>query len=55
MVESKPSTTQLPPGFVEEHNIVYGTSEEGALLHIKLNRPEKKNALYPEMYEVIRI
>ena len=24
-------------------------------MHIKLNRPEKKNALYPEMYETIRI
>jgi enoyl-CoA hydratase/carnithine racemase len=45
--------SKLPPGFKEEHNIVYGITDNG-LLHIKLNRPEKKNALYPEMYEVIR-
>lgn len=44
---------KLPPGFKQEHNVIYGVSD-GCLLHIKLNRPEKKNALYPEMYEVIR-
>ena len=45
--------TALPPGFKEEHNIVYGITPDG-LLHIKINRPEKKNAFYPEMYETIR-
>lgn len=45
--------TKLPPGFQEENNIIYGVSE-GGLLHIKINRPEKKNAFYPEMYETIR-
>jgi enoyl-CoA hydratase/carnithine racemase len=44
---------KLPDGFVEESNVIYGITAEG-LMHIKLNRPEKKNALYPEMYEVIR-
>ena len=47
------ATNQLPTGFVEEHNIIYGISE-GGLLHVKIHRPEKKNAFYPEMYEVIR-
>jgi enoyl-CoA hydratase/carnithine racemase len=50
-MESKPS---LPAGFVEEHNIIHGISDE-SLLHIKINRPEKKNAFYPEMYETIRV
>lgn len=45
--------TKLPAGFVEEDNVIYGLTPEG-LMHIKINRPEKKNALYPEMYEVIR-
>jgi enoyl-CoA hydratase/carnithine racemase len=48
-MESKP----LPAGFTEESNIIFGISD-GCLLHIKINRPEKKNAFYPEMYEVIR-
>jgi len=43
----------LPEGFKEQNNIVYGVKD--GLMHIKLNRPEKKNALYPEMYETIRI
>ena len=42
----------LPEGFKEEHNVVHGISD-GGLLHIKIHRPEKKNALYPEMYKVI--
>jgi enoyl-CoA hydratase/carnithine racemase len=33
---------------------VFGTSENGMLYHIKVNRPEKKNALYPEMYQILR-
>lgn len=52
MDSSKPET-KLPPGFVEEHNIIYGISD-GCLLHIKINRPEKKNAFHPDMYETIR-
>ncbi len=42
----------LPEGFKEENNIVYGVKD--GLMHVKLNRPEKKNALYPEMYSTIR-
>ena len=42
----------LPEGFKEENNIVYGVKD--GLMHVKLNRPEKKNALYPDMYSTIR-
>ena len=53
-MDNSSGEVKLPAGFKQEHNIVYGLSDNDCLLHIKINRPEKKNALYPEMYEVIR-
>ncbi|CDW86719.1 enoyl-hydratase [Stylonychia lemnae] len=45
--------TQLPKNFTEKNNVILGLDEHG-LFHIKINRPEKMNALYKGMYDVIR-
>ena len=34
----------LPEGFLLEDNIIHGITQDG-LLHVKLHRPEKKNAM----------
>lgn len=39
----------LPEGFKLENHIIFGCTPEG-LFHIKLHRPNKKNALKREMY-----
>jgi len=54
MESNKTASPALPPGFTEQNNIIYGVSD-GCLLHIKIHRPEKKNAFLSEMYETIRI
>ena len=43
----------LPQGFKEEHNVIYGVSH-GGLMHLKLNRPKKMNALITGMYLTLR-
>lgn len=43
----------LPPGFKEEDQIVFGITD-GGLFHLKLNRPEKKNACSYEMYDTTK-
>ncbi|TNV76213.1 hypothetical protein FGO68_gene5550 [Halteria grandinella] len=46
-------TSLIPPGFTLTNHILYGTTNDGMVMHLKLQRPDKKNAMYSEMYDTM--